>query len=153
MIIRNRRDFWSGIMFAALGIALVIFSQEYQMGTPARMGPGFFPTMLGALLALLGLAVVWRSMAIDSEETRLERIGWRELIRILSAILLFALALPYLGMVVSIVLLVGVGASASHEFHWKETLASTVVLLALSWLVFVRGLELQFPVWPTFLVN
>ena len=153
MIVRNRRDFWSGIMFAALGIAFVIFAQEYQMGTPARMGPGFFPTALGALLALLGLAVVWRSMATGSEQTRLEPVGWRELTRILSAILLFALALPYLGIVVSIVLLVGVGASASHEFRWKETLASAFVLLALSWLVFVRGLELQFPVWPTFLVD
>lgn len=153
MSVRNRRDFWSGVMFAALGIAFVIFSREYQMGTPARMGPGFFPTMLGALLALLGLVVIWRSVGSSVEEIRLEPVGWRELIRIFGAILLFALALPRLGMVVAIALLVGVGASASHEFRWKETLVSIVVLLVLSWLVFVKGLELQFPVWPLFFVR
>lgn len=153
MRVRNRRDFWSGAMFSVFGVAFVISSQEYEMGTPARMGPGFFPAMLGVLLALLGLAVIWRSAARGAERARVDAIGWRKPIRILVSILLFALALPYLGMVVAIALLIGVGASASHEFRWKETLVSIVILLALSWLVFVRGLALQFPVWPTFLVR
>lgn len=153
MIVRNRRDFWSGVMFAAIGIAFVIFSQEYQMGSPARMGPGFFPMVLGALLALLGLVVLWQSTSSDNEEVHVGRIGWRELLLILAAITVFAVALPRLGMVVSVALLIAISAFASYEVRWKETIVSIAVLLTLSWLVFVKGLELQFPVWPTFLGN
>ncbi len=153
MTIRNHRDFWSGVMFVAIGIAFVIFSQEYQMGTPARMGPGFFPMVLGALMALLGLVIAWQSTSSDNAELRVERIGWRELLLILAAITAFAVALPRLGMVISVALLIAVSAFASYEVRWKETIVSIVVLLTLSWLVFVKGLDLQFPVWPTFLGN
>lgn len=153
MRIRNQRDFWSGIMFLVLGALFVIFSQAYQLGTPARMGPGFFPTMLGALMALLGLAIVWQSTARTPREERLEPVGWRELFLVLLSVGVFAFALPWLGMVIAITLLIGISAVASHEFSWKETLVSIVVLLVMSELVFVKGLELQFPVWPKFLTQ
>lgn len=153
MRIRNYPDFWSGIMFLVMGVLFVIFSQAYQLGTAARMGPGFFPTMLGALMALLGLAIVWQSTARSTREGRLEPVGWRELFLILFAVGVFAFALPWLGMVIAIALLIGISAVASHEFSWKETAISIVVLLVMSELVFVKGLELQFPVWPKFLVQ
>ena len=153
MRIRNQRDFWSGIMFLVLGVLFVIFSQAYQLGTPARMGPGFFPTMLGVLMALLGLLTMWISTAHSNPETRLEGVGWRELFLVLVAIGVFAATLTHLGMVVAITLLIAISAIASHEFSWKETIISIVVLLVLSDLVFVRGLELQFPVWPAFLTQ
>lgn len=153
MRIRNHRDFWSGIMFLVLGALFVIFSQAYQLGTPARMGPGFFPTMLGVLMALLGLAIVWQSTARTTREGRLEPVGWRELFLILVAVGVFAFALPWLGMVIAIALLIAISAAASHEFSWKETAISIVVLLIMSELVFVKGLELQFPVWPKFLTQ
>ncbi|HQY29337.1 MAG TPA: tripartite tricarboxylate transporter TctB family protein [Burkholderiaceae bacterium] len=153
MRIRNHRDFWSGIMFLVLGVLFVIFSQAYQLGTAARMGPGFFPTMLGALMALLGLAIAWRSTAPGNREERVEKVSWRELFLILFAVGVFAIALPWLGSVIAITLLIAISATASHEFGWKETLISIVVLLVMSELVFVKGLELQFPVWPKFLVQ
>ena len=153
MRIRNHRDFWSGIMFLVLGVLFIVFSQAYQLGTAARMGPGFFPTMLGVLMALLGLAIAWRSTSRANREARVERIGWREMFLVLVAVGVFAAGLPYLGMVVSIALLIGISATASHEFSWKETAISIVVLLVMSELVFVKGLELQFPVWPKFLVQ
>jgi len=153
MRIRNYRDFWSGIMFLALGVLFVVFSQAYQLGTPARMGPGFFPTMLGALMALLGAAIAWQSMAAGSKEERIAGIGWRELFLVLVSVGVFAATLPYLGMVVAITLLIAISATASHEFRWKETLVSIVVLLVMAELVFVKGLELQFPVWPKFLTQ
>lgn len=151
MQIRNHRDFWAGILFLALGILFVLFSQDYQLGTLARLGPGFFPTVLGALMALLGLAIVWQSMARGSIRTRIERVGWRELFLIPISVGVFGFALPWLGSVIAITLLLAISATASHEFRWKETLGSIVVLLVLADLVFVRGLELQFPVWPRFL--
>lgn len=153
MRIHNHRDFWSGIMFLVLGVLFTILSQEYQLGRPARMGPGFFPTVLGMLMALLGLVIVWRAMARTSGEMRLESVGWRELFLILLAVGVFAAALPYLGMVIAITLLIAISAVASHEFDWKETAISIIVLLVMSELVFVKGLELQFPVWPKFLTH
>jgi len=153
MRIRNHRDFWSGIMFLVMGVLFVIFSQAYQLGTPARMGPGFFPTMLGVLMALLGLVIVWVSAARTNSEARLEGVGWRELFLVLVSVGVFAATLPSLGMVVAIGLLILISALASHEFSWKETLIEAVVLLAMSWLVFIKGLELQFPVWPKFLTQ
>lgn len=153
MRIRNQRDFWSGVMFLVLGVLFVVFSQAYQLGTPARMGPGFFPTMLGALMALLGLGIGWRALSRSGGKADLEPVGWRELFLVLVAVGVFAAALPYLGMVVAVTLLIAISALASHEFSWKETAISVVVLLVMSDLVFVRGLELQFPVWPIFLTR
>ncbi len=105
MRIRNHRDFWSGMMFLVLGVLFVIFSQAYQLGTPARMGPGFFPTALGALMAILGLAITWVSTAASNRQERVGRIGWRELFLILVSVGVFAAALPWLGMVLAITLL------------------------------------------------
>jgi len=153
MRIRNHRDFWAGLMFLVIGAGFALFAQQYALGTPARMGPGFFPTMLGVLLALLGLAILLRAFAGIGEVVRVGAVRWRPLMLILLAVLVFALALPRLGMVISIALLVGIAALAAHDFRWKETLVSIVVLLTLSWLVFVKGLDLQFPVWPEFLTR
>lgn len=150
MRIRNHRDFWSGIMFLAMGVLFTIFSQAYQLGTPARMGPGFFPTMLGILMALLGIGIAWRATAPSSGKGDLEAVGWRELFLVLLSVGVFAAALPYLGMVVAVTLLIAISSFASHEFNWKETAISAVVLLVMSELVFVKGLELQFPVFPKF---
>jgi hypothetical protein len=150
--IRNHRDFRAGAMFVVIGVAFAAFSQSYALGTPARMGPGFFPTMLGVLLALLGAAIVVRSLAAG-ERKPMEKVRWRPLVLILLSVLVFAIGLPRLGVVVSIALLVGISSLAAEDFRWKETLASIAVLIALSWLVFVKGLDLQFPVWPVFLVR
>lgn len=153
MQVSNQRDFLSGLLFVASGLAFVFLSREYAFGTPARMGPGFFPTMLGALLTLLGLIVVWRSLSRDGETVRLEAVGWRQFGLILAALLLFALALPRFGLVIAITLLIGVGASATPEFRTGETAISIVVLLLVAWLVFIRGLGLQLTVWPAFLLD
>lgn len=153
MRIHNHRDFWAGVMFLAIGAAFAGFAQQYSLGTPARMGPGFFPTMLGVLLALLGVVIVLGSFAGTGAPLRVAPVRWRPLALILLSVLLFALTLPKLGLIVAVVLLIGVSALAAHDFRGKETLASIVVLLALSWLVFVEGLDLQFPVWPVFLTR
>jgi len=104
-------------------------------------------------MALLGLVIVWVSAARTNSEARLEGVGWRELFLVLVSVGVFAATLPSLGMVVAIGLLILISALASHEFSWKETLIEAVVLLAMSWLVFIKGLELQFPVWPKFLTQ
>ena len=153
MSVRNHRDLWAGVMFFAFGAFFIVFSQQYKMGTAAKMGPAYFPTMLGALLAVLGLAIFLGAFSRASEEAALSPVGWRELMLVLLAVALFALLLPSMGMVIALIVLIGVSALASHEFSLRDTAGSAIVLIALSYLVFAKGLELQFPVWPTFLTN
>lgn len=153
MQLRNHRDLWAGVMFAAVGLLFVFLSQQYTVGTAAKMGPGYFPTVLGGLLTLLGLIIGAGAFARSAPELRVTQVGWRELILVLAAVAAFAWCLPRLGMVISLTLLILVSAIASHEFRLRDTLISVVVLVVMSYFVFVKGLELQFPVWPKFLVQ
>ena len=153
MKIRNQKDFWSAVMFIAFGVSFMIWSQEYQFGTTQRMGPGYFPTVLGGLLVFLGILVALPTFKHDAQETHVDKIGWRGLIVILGAVILYAICLPRLGFILSMAILVILSAMASKEFTWRAALISTVVLGIFRWLVFVQGLALQFPVWPIFLTR
>ena len=153
MRIRNKRDFWAGMMFAGIGVLFIGLSQQYEIGAAARMGPGYFPTLLGIILALLGVLIAAQSAGSGNAETSVESFGWREIFLVLGAVALFSIALPWLGMVAAIIVLILVASLASHEFSWKETIISIVVLLIMSYFVFVKGLELQFPLWPKFLTD
>ena len=151
MYIKNYRDFWSGILFIAFGLAFISLSREYTMGSAAKMGPAYFPTLLGGLLSLLGAAITFSGLGKAEKPIQVGEIGWREILAVLLAVTAFAASLPSLGIIVSIVLLIWIAAPASHEFNWKDTVVTTFVLLFLSYLVFVKGLELQFPFLPKFL--
>lgn len=153
MKIRNQKDFWSAVMFVIFGVLFIVWSTEYQFGTTQRMGPGYFPSVLGYMLVGLGILVAVPSIKHDAEETHVEGIGWRGLLVILGSVALYAVLLPRMGFVVSMAALVILSAMASKEFTWKAALLSTVVLGVFSYLVFVKGLELQFPVWPPFMTR
>ena len=153
MAIRNKRDFWSGVMFIVTGVMFMVLSQQYQMGTAAKMGPAYFPTVLGGLMAFLGLLLAIPSVRARAPETHIEPFKFKVILTILAAVAGYAIALPTLGFIVALFLLVIVSSFASHEFSWKATLISAVVLLIGSWLVFVKGLELQFPFLPVFLTR
>jgi len=103
MKLRNHRDMWAGVMFFAFGVTFMILSQQYQMGSAARMGPAYFPTVLGALLALLGFIIFLTAFARSNTEQRLAPVKWRVITVVLSAVALFALLLPRMGMIVSII--------------------------------------------------
>ena len=153
MRVRNQRDFWSAAMFVVFGLLFIVWSMDYQFGTAQRMGPGYFPTVLGALLIGLGVLVGLPTVKAGSVATQVEKIGWRGLLVILGAVILYAVLLPRLGFVAALVVLVILSAMASEEFAWRETLISVAVLGVCSYLVFVKGLDLQFPVWPPFLTR
>ena len=149
MQIKNHRDFWAGVLFIVTGILFMILSRQYQLGTAAKMGPGYFPTILGGLMAFLGLMVLLPSF--KGPVVKINRIELRMILLVLFAVAVYALTLPKLGFIVALFLLILISSTASHEFNLKTTLISSVVLLVFSWLVFVKGLELQFPFLPTFL--
>jgi hypothetical protein len=151
--IRDGKDFWSAVMFILFGALFIIWSAEYQFGSTQRMGPGYFPTILGILLVVLGILVALPALRRNAPESHVENIGWRGLLVILGSVALYAILLPRLGFVISLVMLIILSAMGSKEFTWKAALMSCVVLGLFSYLVFVKGLELQFPVWPPFLTR
>lgn len=151
MRIRAADDFWAGVMFVAFGLFFAGFATQYDMGTAARMGPGYFPFWLGVLLCILGVAVALSALSANRPESRVERFDFKILLLILGSVVLFGIALRPLGLFAALFILVAVSSLASHEFGWKAMLINAAVLILLCWLVFIKGLSLVFPLWPAFL--
>ncbi len=146
MKIKAPKDFWAGLMFIGFGIGFAAVAQNYQLGNAVRMGPAYFPTMLGGLLAVLGLAILIQSLVVAGP--KVPQFLFRPIVFILLGIVLFGVLLKPLGMVLAAAIVVVVGALGGHEFRWKEVAILYVVLAVFSVLVFVKGLGLPFPVWP-----
>jgi Tripartite tricarboxylate transporter TctB family len=134
--IKSQKDFWSGLMFVATGLGFAAGATNYSFGTSARPGPGYFPFGLGILLALLGAMVLFKSLTVESEGgDPVGTIGWKPLILIVLGVVAFGLALPRLGMIISLPLLI----------------INIVVLTIGSWAIFIKGLNLVIPLWPSFM--
>ena len=171
MRIKSEKDFWSGVMFIVVGLGFAIGAAEYSLGPvcqpadpcatslwarfmqlSAKPGAGFFPLGLGLLQAVLGAVVLFKALTIETEGgDPIGAIGWRPLFLIVLAVVLFGFALPKLGMIIALPLLVIIASLAGSEFSWKGVLVSCVVLTVGSWLIFIKGLNLIIPLWPAFL--
>jgi len=149
--IRNQRDFGAGIMYMVIGLFFTFIATQYQMGTAAKMGPGYFPFYLGVLMTLLGLLVFVKSFSAKAAIESIPKFNWRIIIQITGSVVLYGLLLPRMGFLVAVVVLVFVSASASKEFTWKGTTINAAFLVAFTYSVFVLGLKLQFPLLPFFL--
>ena len=150
--IKSERDFWSGVLFVAAGIGFAVGATDYSMGVAARPGPGYFPLILSCLMTILGGIVLFKSLVISTEDgDKIGPMAWRPLLVIVAAISVFALALPRLGLSVTVPLLTIVVSLAGEEFRWHEVLINAVVLTLSAWAIFIAGLSLTIPVWPTFL--
>ncbi len=149
MKIKSQRDFGSGLMFLVIGAAFTVGATSYSLGSSAKPGPGYFPLMLGVLLALLGAVVLFKSLSIETEGgDPIGPIAWRPLLVIVLAIVAFAVALPRLGLIVSVPLLITVVSLAGDDFRWKSVVAMSAALALGSWAIFVWGLQLTLPLWP-----
>jgi hypothetical protein len=150
MKIKNQQDFWAGLMFILIGVGFAWGALAYSFGSSARPGPAYFPFGLGILLALLGGLELFKALAIESEGGGLiSPWPFKQMALILSAVVVFGYLLPRLGMAVTLPLLIGISSLASGEFHWKEVLINIVVLTIGSWAIFIKGLGLTIPLWPT----
>ena len=148
--IKSSQDFCTGCAFIAFGAATVVLASDYPLGSAARMGPGYFPTVLGWLLAAIGALVLLKSLASTGGGS-VGRLNPWLLLRLLVAIAAFALLLNPLGLVATTVIVVMLAASAGHEFRFGEALANAALLALLAYLLFVWGLNQPIPVWPRFL--
>jgi hypothetical protein len=150
--IKSERDFWSGVMFLAIGIGFAVGASNYSLGTSARPGPGYFPLMLSVIMAILGAIVLFKSLTIETEGgDPVGAFAWRPLFVIVGSIVLFGLLLPRLGMFITVPITILCVSFATSEFAWVGVVVNAVVLTVFSWLVFVVGLNLTIPLWPTFL--
>lgn len=150
MRIKSQKDFWSGAMFVVVGIGFAVGATQYSFGSSARPGPGYFPFGLGILLALLGALVLFKALTIETEGgDPIGSIAWKPMALIVAAIVLAAVSLPRLGMVITMPMLIVVAALASDEFRWRDAAIMSVVLTLVCWGVFIKGLKLTVPVWPT----
>ena len=140
---RNNRDFWAGIMLIATGAASVIIARDYSFGTSLRMGPGYFPSVLGGGLVLFGLYLV--VMGLRRNE-KMEG-GWslRALIVLPLSLVLFGVLMERAGFIPALIVLIFGSAAASTEFRLVEVLLLALGLTAFSVALFIYGLGLPYP--------
>ena len=152
MKIKSEKDFWAGLMFMATGLGFAGGATNYSFGSSARPGPGYFPFGLGILLAILGAFIVFESLTVSTRDG--EKIGafpFKPMFLIILAVAVFGVTLPLLGMVIALPLLILISSLAGDEFKLTEVILVAVVLTVGSWLVFIKGLNLVIPLWPSFL--
>lgn len=144
--IRHPKDFFSGVIFITVGIIALAIGRDYSLGTPTRMGPGYFPALLGGLLTLLGVIIAARSLIITGKH--IDTIHLRPLILILASMLAFAALLEPAGLVIATLALVVIGCLASAESRWRDMIFLIVFLLAVALGLFVYSLGLPIKIWP-----
>jgi hypothetical protein len=160
--IKSQKDFFSGLMFAIVGVGFAWGATTYNVGNGARMGPGYFPLMLGILMAVIGLAIMFTGLTVETEDG--EKIGkwaWKQVVYIIGANLAFGVLLgglpsfgvPAMGMIIAIYALVIIASLAGSEFDLKKVLVLATVLAVGSYIAFIWALKLQIQVWPTFITG
>jgi hypothetical protein len=146
-----RKDVLAGLLFVAVAVAGLWLSRDYPIGTALRMGTGYVPRLLCWILLALGAVILVQGLR-EGQAERLISFGaasaWRPVIFVTASLVIFGLTIERLGLVVSILLLIAFGAVAARELRPLETFAAAVVLIVLSWGIFILGLGLTIPVWP-----
>jgi hypothetical protein len=145
--IRAPRDFWAGIIFMILGLAAVYIARDYTMNLSGRIGPGYFPTMLGGILAVIGIGCVGRSLVRRGEPVA--GFAGKEVALICISTLLFGLLIGKLGMPAAIIVVVIIAGMASDKFRLLPYLTVASGLAIFSALLFIKGLGLPMPLLGT----
>lgn len=162
MNIKSQKDFYTGLIYMGVGVAFAWGATAYNVGNAARMGPGYFPLMLGVLMAILGVVITFKSMVVETEDG--DKIGawaWKPLFFIIAANLIFgvlmgglpSIKLSAMGMIAAIYVLTFIASLASEEFNFKEVVILATVLAIMSYLAFIALLKLQLQAWPTFIAG
>jgi hypothetical protein len=161
-MIKSQKDFFSGLMFTLVGAAFAWGATSYNIGTGARMGPGYFPLLLGVFLAVLGGLITFYSLIEHTEDG--EPVGafaWKPVVFILGANIVFGILLaglprfgiPPMGLIAAIYALVIIAGKAGDTFSLKESVMLATALSVGSYLAFIMLLKLQMPVWPAFITG
>lgn len=143
MKIKSQEDFWAGAMFVGFGLLAIYMAQDYPFGSTSRMGPGYFPTWLGIIMAVLGGMLCLQGL--KAEGAKLGKWAFKPMIFLSLGFIIFGWAIDHLGFVIATAALIILGAASGTEFKWKEVIIMTIVLIIGSWALFIYGLELPYP--------
>jgi hypothetical protein len=143
---RDHQDLIGGALLTALGVFVALYSERWDFGTAARMGPGFFPTVLGWILAVLGVLIALPAWFRRTEQTL--HVQWKSLLCVLGAVVLFALTLRTLGLVLATFAASFVATLADDEITWPGRVYVAAGVAALTLVIFIGGLGMVLPVWP-----
>ena len=162
MNIKSQKDFFAGLMFMGVGLAFAWGATTYNVGSGARMGPGYFPLMLGVLMAVLGAVITFKALVLETVGgDKIGKWAWKPLFFIIAANVVFgvllagvpALKIPAFGLIVAIYAVTFIASMAEEGWKVKNTFILATVLAIGSYLAFVMALKLQFPVWPSFITG
>jgi Tripartite tricarboxylate transporter TctB family len=146
MKITHPKDFYAGLLFFLTGLAAMVMAFEYPLGTAARMGPGYFPRVLGGIMMALGAMLSIRSFALKGEA--ITPFAWKAIALVLGGVCVFGAIAIQTGLVIATFALIIITGLASKEFNLKESLISSALLSVVAVLMFIVGLKLQFPIFP-----
>lgn len=144
MQVKITQDLVQGALFTAIGLVALLMALQYPLGTPNRMGPGFFPLVISSLLVLTGVGILARARMGKSEVIGITR--WWPIAIVTIAIIVFGFLLDKLGLPLAVLLLcIGAGtASISFQLNWKAVVGA-VAFSAVCGLLFVTLLGLPIP--------
>ncbi|HEU4345152.1 MAG TPA: tripartite tricarboxylate transporter TctB family protein [Candidatus Binatia bacterium] len=143
-MIRSTRDFWTGLIYVFFGLTAVLIARDYGMGTALRMGPGYFPTVLGVLLTLIGVIALVRSFIVPGSP--IGGLALKGLLLVVGSTLVFGLILREAGIVIALPVFVIMSAYASIHFRLGPSLALAAGLTLFCVLVFLKGLGVPLPI-------
>ena len=143
-MIRSSTDFWTGLIYLFFGVSAILIARDYGMGTGGKMGPAYFPTILGGLLVVIGAIAVIRSFVVRGAP--IGAFAFKGLALVIVSVLVFGFIVRGVGLAVALPLLVIVSAVASSRFRWRPTLIMTAGLTIFCVLVFLKGLGIPLPI-------
>ncbi|MHB8910539.1 MAG: tripartite tricarboxylate transporter TctB family protein [Syntrophales bacterium] len=141
--LNKNKDFWAGMMLIVLGAAAMFISRDYRFGSALRMGPGFFPTILGGVLITFGVCIM--AVGLKSGEKIQGSLSLRALVLLPLSLILFGVLMEKAGFLPALVALVFLSAASGREFKFVEVSLLTVLLTAASAALFIWGLGLPYP--------
>ncbi len=129
----------------ALGTFAAVYAQQYEFGGLRSMGPGFFPVVLGGILAVLGLLIALPAFFRRGEPVK---VAWKTMVLVLGSIVVFALTLKLVGLVLATIIAVIISTLADNETRWKGRLLVAAGVALVTYLVFGLALGMVLPMWP-----
>jgi Tripartite tricarboxylate transporter TctB family len=143
-VVRSPKDFWLGVIYTLVGAAGFLIARDYPFGSGARMGAGYFPTIISSLLFVFGIVSIGRSFFLNGQT--ISAIAWKALLLIIGSAVTFAVLVDRAGFVVAALALLLLCATASEQFRFSWTaILGALVLVICCTLLFINGLGLPMP--------
>ena len=141
---RTNKDLWAGIHYIAVGALGMWMAKDYPFGSALRMGPGYFPSVLGGIMIAMGIYVLALGLRKDHEKIQ-GNLSLRALIILPVAMVVFGILMEEAGFIPAMAALIPISAAAGRDFKWVEVVLLTIGLTILCTAGFIYGLGLPYP--------